>query len=237
MLILEKHKKALRAAFPVTLPILAGFLFLGTAYGILMVTSGFSPILAILMSLLVFAGSMQYVAVNLLLGAFNPLSAFLLAFTVNARHLFYGISMLDRLKKTGRAKPIIIFTMCDETFSVLCGTTPPDDVDDTLFMLFVSLLDYFYWAAGTALGALAGSFITFNTEGLDFALTALFIVIFVNQWKESKNHIPTLLGLFASIICLIVFGSQNFLIPSMVLITVSLFAYKPLYNKKEAVKQ
>ena len=145
--------------------------------------------------------------------------------------------MLDRLKKTGRAKPIIIFTMCDETFSVLCGTTPPDDVDDTLFMLYVSLLDYFYWAAATALGALAGSFITFNTEGLDFALTALFIVIFVNQWKESKNHIPTLLGLFASIICLVIFGSQNFLIPSMVLITVSLFAYKPLYNKKEAGKQ
>ncbi len=237
MLILEKHKKALRAAFPVTLPILAGFLFLGTAYGILMVTSGFSPILAILMSLLVFAGSMQYAAVNLLLGAFNPLSAFLLAFTVNARHLFYGISLLDRLKKTGRAKPIIIFTMCDETFSVLCGTTPPDDVDGTLFMLYVSLLDYFYWAAATALGAFAGSFITFNTDGLDFALTALFIVIFVNQWKESGNHIPTLLGLFAGILCLIIFGSQNFLIPSMVLITVSLFAYKPLYDKKEAGKQ
>lgn len=229
-------KAAFKAAFPVTIPVLTGFIFLGTAYGILMTSHGFSFIFTTLVSVFVFAGSMQYVAVDLLISAFNPLNAFLLALMVNARHLFYGISMLGKYKNTGGAKPVLIFTMCDETFSILCGAKVPNSIDRKYFMLFVSLLDYFYWILGTAIGAAAGSFITFNTEGIDFALTALFIVIFVNQWKESKNHIPAILGALSSAVCLAVFGADKFIIPSMVLIIISLSVYRPFFDKKEAVK-
>lgn len=231
---LFEHKKALKAAFPITLPVLTGFLFLGIAYGILMSANGFNLIVTTLISVFVFAGSMQYVAVNLLVSAFNPLYAFLIALMVNARHLFYGLSMLDRYKNAGKIKPLLIFTMCDETFSVLCGSKTPKDVNDNLFMAYVSVLNYLYWVLGTALGAAAGNFITFNTEGIDFALTALFIVIFVNQWKETKNHIPALIGLVCSAAALLIFGPDRFLIPAMAAILLLLTVYRPAFTKKEA---
>lgn len=233
---MSEKKAAFKAAFPVTIPVLTGFIFLGTAYGILMTSQGFSFIFTTLISIFVFAGSMQYVAVDLLVSAFNPLNAFLLALMVNARHLFYGISMLDKYKDTGKAKPALIFTMCDETFSILCGAKVANGINRKYFMLFVSLLDYLYWVLGTALGATVGVFITFNTEGIDFALTALFIVIFINQWKETKNHIPSILGIISSAVCLVIFGADNFIIPSMILIIISLSAYRPIFNKKEPVK-
>ena len=233
---MNEKRAALKAAFPATIPVLTGFIFLGTAYGILMSSHGFGFVFTTLVSVFVFAGSMQYVAVDLLVSAFNPLNAFLLALMVNARHLFYGISMLDKYKGMGKAKPALIFTMCDETFSILCGAKVSDSINRKYFMLFVSLLDYFYWVLGTALGAAAGSFITFNTEGIDFALTALFIVIFVNQWKETKDHIPAVLGLISSAVCLAIFGADKFIIPSMILITVMLSVYRPFFNKREAVK-
>lgn len=208
-------KKAFKTAFPYTIPIFAGFWFLGLTYGIYMNVSGFSFWYPMLMSLTIFAGSMEFVAVNLLLGAFNPLQAFLLALMVNARHLFYGISMLDKYKNTGRKKPYLIFGMCDESFSINYTANIPEDVDKGWFMFFVTLLNQFYWVFGATLGGLFGSILRFNTEGLDFVMTAMFVVIFLEQWLKEKNHVPAVLGLGLSALCLIFFGADNFMLPSM----------------------
>ena len=210
--------KAFRAALPYTIPICIGFLFLGISYGFFMHSKGFSFLYPVLMSLFIFAGSMEFVTVNLLLTAFNPLSAFLLALMVNARHLFYGISMLDKYKNTGLKKPYLIYGMCDESFSINCTVTPPDDVDKGWFMLFVTLLNQIYWVAGAALGSLLGSVISFDTTGIEFVMTALFVVMFINQWEETDNHRSALTGVFCSMVCLFLFGAQHFIIPAMALI-------------------
>lgn len=210
--------KAFRAALPYTIPICIGFLFLGISYGFFMHSKGFSFLYPVLMSLFIFAGSMEFVTVNLLLTAFNPLSAFLLALMVNARHLFYGISMLDKYKNTGLKKPYLIYGMCDESFSINCTVTPPADVDKGWFMLFVTLLNQIYWVAGAALGSLLGSVISFDTTGIEFVMTALFVVMFINQWEETDNHRSALTGVFCSMVCLFLFGAQHFIIPSMALI-------------------
>ncbi len=210
-----RKTKTLRAAFPYTIPILAGFGFLGMTYGILMKVSGFPIWFTILMSLCVFAGSMQFVAVDLLLGPFHPLQALAMTLMINARHLFYGISMLGKYKGIGLKKIYLIFGMCDETFSINCSTNIPEGIDPGQFYLAVTLLDQFYWVMGTAAGAVFGSFITFNTEGLDFSMTAMFVVIFMEQWLKEKNHTSSLLGLGLSLFCLLVFGPDSFIIPSM----------------------
>lgn len=210
--------KAFRAALPYTIPICIGFLFLGISYGFFMHSKGFSFLYPVLMSLFIFAGSMKFVTVNLLLTAFNPLSAFLLALMVNARHLFYGISMLDKYKNTGLKKPYLIYGMCDESFSINCTVTPPADVDKGWFMLFVTLLNQIYWVAGAALGSLLGSVISFDTTGIEFVMTALFVVMFINQWEETDNHRSALTGVFCSMVCLFLFGAQHFIIPAMALI-------------------
>ena len=210
--------KAFRAALPYTIPICIGFLFLGISYGFFMHSKGFSFLYPVLMSLFIFAGSMEFVTVNLLLTAFNPLSAFLLALMVNARHLFYGISMLDKYKNTGLKKPYLIYGMCDESFSINCTVTPPADVDKGWFMLFVTLLNQIYWVAGAALGSLLGSVISFDSTGIEFVMTALFVVMFINQWEETDNHRSALTGVFCSMVCLFLFGAQHFIIPAMALI-------------------
>ena len=210
--------KAFRAALPYTIPICIGFLFLGISYGFFMHSKGFSFLYPVLMSLFIFAGSMEFVTVNLLLTAFNPLSAFLLALMVNARHLFYGISMLDKYKNTGLKKPYLIYGMCDESFSINCTVTPPADVDKGWFMLFVTLLNQIYWVAGAALGSLLGSVISFDTTGIEFVMTALFVVMCINQWAETDNHRSALTGVFCSMVCLFLFGAQHFIIPAMALI-------------------
>lgn len=215
--------KAFRAALPYTIPICIGFLFLGISYGFFMHSKGFSFLYPVLMSLFIFAGSMEFVTVNLLLTAFNPLSAFLLALMVNARHLFYGISMLDKYKNTGLKKPYLIYGMCDESFSINCTVTPPADVDKGWFMLFVTLLNQIYWVAGAALGSLLGSVISFDTTGIEFVMTALFVVMFINQWEETDNHRSALTGVFCSMVCLFLFGAQHFIIPAMAL-TIACFS-------------
>lgn len=211
----EKYKKAFKAAFPHTIPIFAGFWFLGLTYGIYMNVSGFNFWYPMLMSLTIFAGSIEFVACNLLLGAFNPLQALALTLMINARHLFYGISMLDKYKNTEWKKFYLIFGLCDETFSINYTASIPKDVDNDLFMFFVTLLNHFYWFSGATLGGIFGSLIHFNTEGLDFVMTAMFIVIFMEQWMNDKNHTSAILGLALSLLCLIAFGSSNFIIPSM----------------------
>jgi len=206
---------AFSAAFPHTLPIFAGFWFLGMTYGIYMHASGFSFWYPMLMSLTIFAGSMEFVAGNLLLGAFNPLQAFVMTLMINARHLFYGIAMLDRFRGTGWKKIYLIFGMCDETFSINYTADIGPGVDKSWFMFFVTLLNHFYWFSGATLGGLFGGFIRFNTKGLDFVLTAMFVVIFMEQWLKEKNHVSSLAGIGLSVLCLLVFGPGNFIIPSM----------------------
>lgn len=222
-------RKAFKAALPYTLPIFAGFWFLGLTYGIYMNVSGFSFWYPMLMSLTIFAGSVEFVTVNLLLGAFNPLQALAITLMINARHLFYGISMLDKYKGTGRKKFYLIFGMCDESFSINYTADIPSGVDKGWFMFFVTMLNHMYWVLGATLGGLFGSLIHFNTEGLDFVMTAMFIVIFMEQWFKDKNHTSALLGLAISLICLMAFGSDNFIAASMLaILTVLTLIRKPL---------
>lgn len=219
---LGRSAAALKGAFPHTVPILTGFVFLGMAYGMLMNAKGFPLLLTAAMSIFVFAGSMQYVAIPLLAAGFDPLLALLLTLVVNARHVFYGISMLERLKGTGRFKPYIIFSMCDETFSVLVAAEPPEGVDKGLFMFFIALLNQLYWVMGSVLGHLAGAVSGFDAKGLDFALTALFVVIFISQWKGAADRRPALIGLGCTAVALLAFGSDSFILPAMALILAAL---------------
>lgn len=225
--------KAFKAALPYTIPICVGFLFLGMSYGFLMRSKGFSFLYPMLMSMFIFAGSMEFVTVNLLLSAFNPIYAFFLTLMVNARHLFYGISMLEKYKNTGWKKPYLIYGMCDESFSINCTVIPPPDVDKGWFMLFVTLLNQIYWVTGSTLGALLGYVIHFDTTGIEFVMTALFIVMFINQWDETDNHRSALTGLICSLICLLIFGSQNFILPAMALIIIC-FSLDKKKKSKEA---
>jgi len=215
--------KAFKAALPHTIPILAGFIFLGIAYGILMNSKGFSVWWTILMSSVIFAGSMEFVAASILTAnTFTPLYALFITLMVNARHLFYGISMLEKFKGTGKKKPYLIFGMCDETFSIHCSTEPPEGVDKGWFMFFVTLLNHIYWVLGATLGGIFGAYISFNIKGIEFVMTALFIVIFVEQWKAQQNHTSAIVGIAVSAICLLIFGANNFILPAMALIFLTL---------------
>lgn len=224
-------KTALRAAFPYTIPIFAGFWFLGLTYGIYMNASGFSFWYPMLMSLTIFAGSVEFIAVGLLLRAFDPLQALFLTLMVNARHLFYGISMLDTYKGTGWKKIYLIFGMCDESFSINYTATIPPDIDRGWFMFWVTLLNHFYWFSGATLGGIFGSLLHFNTEGLDFVMTAMFVVIFMEQWLKEKKHTSALLGIGLSLLCLIVFGADHFILPAMVAILIALTALRTPLEK------
>ena len=216
-------KKAFKAALPYTLPICVGFLFLGMSYGFLMRSKGFSFLYPMFMSMFIYAGSMEFVTANLLLSAFNPLSAFLLALMVNARHLFYGISMLDKYKNVGWKKFYLIYGMCDETFSVNCSITPPPEIDREWFMIWVTLLNQIYWVFGATMGAVLGSVIHFDTTGIEFVMTALFFVMFLDQWEAASRHLPALIGVVCSLACLLIFGKSNFMIPAMALIILGFF--------------
>lgn len=220
---MDKVKKAaLRYAFPKTAPVMVGYLFLGAAYGILMKVNGFGFGWALAMSVFVYAGSLQYVGVTLLASMASPLYGFLMGLMINARHLFYGISMLGRYRNLKRFRTYLIFALTDETFSVICNEKVPPRLDREWVYLWISLLDQFYWVAGSLMGGILGSFISFDTKGLDFALTALFVVIFTDQWKNQKNHRPALTGLIGSVVCVKLFGSGGFIIPAMGLILAAL---------------
>lgn len=220
--------KAFKAALPYTIPICIGFLFLGMSYGFLMRSKGFSFVYPMLTSLFIFAGSMEFITINLLLASFNPIYTLLLTIMVNARHIFYSISMLDKYKNCGYKKLYLIFGMCDESFSINCSITPPPDIDKGWFMFFVTLLNHIYWVSGATLGGLLGYVISFDTKGIDFVMTALFVVMFINQWEETENHISAIIGLICPFICLIIFGSQNFMLPSMALIILCFLLLKRL---------
>ncbi|MGO5166195.1 MULTISPECIES: AzlC family ABC transporter permease [unclassified Candidatus Paralachnospira] len=215
-------QKAFRAAFPLTFPVFIGYIFLGIAFGILSGSSGFHVGWAFLMSLLIYAGSMQFVTVSLLLAPYHFLSTVLLTLMVNARHLFYGLSMLNRYKDCGKLKPYLIFSLTDETYSLVCSTEPPKDVSRKWFFFFISALNHFYWVLGSVIGALVGNFLPINTTGIDFSMTALFLVIFVDQWESTKNHIPALLGLSLTVLCRLIFGLNWFILLAMLSLLLSL---------------
>ena len=228
---------ALRAAFPKTVPVLAGFSFLGIAFGILLSAKGYHPLWSLAMSLICFCGSMQYVALSLIAAAFDPLAALLLSLTVNARHLFYGISMLEKYRGMGKIKAFLIYTLCDESFSILSEDLPPD-VDARSYCFFVSLLNYLYWAAASFVGGILGHFLagmeSFDTTGFDFVLTALFVVIFTDTCRAKEKRMPALIGVVCSVACLVIFGASDFIIPAMLAIAAALTVFMKVGEKHDA---
>lgn len=224
----QSATKALAAAFPHTIPVLTGFLVLGIAYGMLMQKKGYAVQWSVLMSAVAFCGSMQFVAITLLTTAFHPLQAFLLSIMVNARHLFYGLSMLESYKGFGKVKTFLIYTLCDETFSIVSSVEPPEGVDRKRFYLSISLLNYCYWVFGTFLGGIAGTYLSFNTTGLDFALTALFVVLFLEQMKKPENRVFGLIGVAATVVSLVLFGANQMVLPSMAIVLALLLTGRKL---------
>lgn len=219
---MKNWSQTLKAAFPLTLPVLTGYLFLGMAYGILMSNKGFSILWTFLMSAVVFAGALQYAAVTLLASAFNPLLAFLLALLVNVRHLFYGISMLDRYKGL-KGKGFMIFGMADEAFSINVAHDVPEGIDPSRFYLTTTVLCYLYWQLSCLSGHLLSFLIPSSIKGLDFVLTALFFVMFLSRWKTKDHRKFLILGVVATLIALVVLGKAQFLLGAMILIIVGLF--------------
>ena len=234
-----KSKKIRRAAYvalPHSLPILAGYGFLGLAYGISMSVHGFHPLYSLMMSAFIFGGSAQIVAISLLTSGFDPINTFVVNIVLSARHLFYGISMLEKYRNLGFKKIYMIFGMVDETFSINYSAEPPSDVDRGWFMFFVTLFNHIYWIIGSTIGAVFGTLIKFNTEGIEFVMTAMFVVIFLGQWQKDKKHFSSISGLLLSAICLIVFGKDNFIIPSMIAILIALAVSKGYLQRKEGAE-
>ncbi len=231
---MNSYKKALRAAFPHTIPILISFLLVGLAYGIFAASKGLPFWVPMLTCLVIFAGSMEFVTVNLLLGAFNPLAAFFMAVVVNARHFFYSISMVESFRNIGKKKWYMIFAMCDESFLVYNAVKPPEDIDRGQFMMAVTMWNQLYWVTGASLGGLLGTVLRFNSRGIDFILVALYVTLFLDQWMSTKQHIPALTGVIASVGCVIALGADNFMLPALLLVLVTLLLLK---NKLQARKQ
>ncbi len=217
----QMSKQTLRAAFRDTLPVMTGYLVLGTGFGILMKTQGYGTVWALAMSLFVYAGSMQYASLGLFAGGASLVTVALTTLAVNARHLFYGVSMESAYRHVGKSKPYLIFSLTDETYSLVCGGDKSRD-----YCLAVSVLDHVYWVTGTLIGSLAGSVFPFDTKGMDFALTALFLTIFTDRFLNDKQHFPALAGIVSSVACRLIFGADAFLIPSMAVILVILLLGK-----------
>lgn len=224
--------QAFRAAFPKTVPVMAGYLFLGMAYGIYMKVSGFNFLYPMCMAFFIYGGSMEFVAVSLMLSPFAPVQAFVMAIMIQLRHLFYGIAMLDKYKGVGKKKFYIIYTLSDETFSVSYSAEIPKGVDRGWFYFFISFLDHMYWVAGAAVGGLVGSILPFPTDGLDFVMTAMFVVIFLDQWLKEKKHYTALIGMAGAIVCRLLFTADNFMIPTMIVILAALTLFRKPIEKE-----
>ena len=227
-------KKTIRHAFITSLPVMAGYVVLGIGFGLMLYNAGYSWIWALLMSVTIYAGSMQYVGVSLISMGAGLLSVAVTTLMVNARHLFYGISMVEKYRDTGKRKPYLIFALTDETYSLVCSPTLPEGVDRKNFYLFLSAMNQCYWIAGSLIGAVLGSVLPFSTAGVDFSMTALFTVVVVEQWEKAHDHLPALLGFGISLACLLIFGTSNFLIPSMIGITAALFLVRPILERRKA---
>lgn len=229
-----KHKTA-RAAFIKSLPVFAGYIVLGIGFGVLLAKAGYGIWWALIMSVTMYAGTMQYVAVSLLSGGASFITTAVTALLVQARHLFYGISMIEKYKGAGIKKFYLAFALTDETYSLLCDGKHPEGTDLHLFQFLLSLFNQSYWIMGCLLGNFIGTNIEFNSAGIEFAMTAIFVTVFVEQWKSAKNHVPAIIGVLSTAVCLAVFGSENFLVPSMICITLLLFILRKPLEKKEEV--
>ncbi len=221
------NKKDIKIALVDTLPVLTGYIVLGMGFGILMGQEGYGAIWSFCMGLFVYAGSMQYLAVDLMGSGASLLAVGMTTLMVNARHLFYGISMIDTYKQMGKAKPYMIFALTDETYSLVCKQPPESVQNPKFYLFFVSLFNQIYWVSGCLLGGVVGQLIPFDVTGIDFALTALFVTVFTEQWLSTKNHSPAITGVIASVICLFIFGQGGFLIPAMLAIATVLTLLKP----------
>ena len=228
------NKTALRTALKDTVPVLTGYLFLGAGFGILLSEAGYGAGWALLMSLFVYAGSGQYLLVSLISSGASLLSTAIATLLVNARHLFYGISLVDTYRNAGRKKPYLIFSLTDETYSLVTQAKTPANVDKTAYCFLVSLLDQCYWVAGCVLGNVAGMLLPIDFSGIEFVLTALFVTMFVEQWLSTKDHVPALVGVLCTALCLLVFGSELFLIPSMAAIAGLLILRRSKEGKNHA---
>ncbi len=226
------HSESVRTAARDSLPVLTGYVLLGTAYGIYMHAAGFAWYYPALMAIVIYGGSLEFVAVSLLLSRFAPLQTFLLAFMIQARHLFYGLAMLEKYRDTGKRKFYLIYALTDETFAVGGSKILPDNIHKGDYYLTLSLLDHCYWITGAALGGIFGSLIPFSLSGLDFMMTAMFVVIFLDSWLRERSHLSSLIGFGASFLCLLLFGAENFIIPSMCVILCFLLLFRRTITEK-----
>lgn len=220
-------KKNVIEALKASIPVMMGYIVLGIAFGMLLESKGYGVIYALTMSVFIYAGSMQFVVINLLTSGASLLSAAIMTLFVNARHMVYGLSMIKKFKDMGSLKPYMIFSLTDETYSLLVGSKVPDGCEEKYYLFFISFFDQCYWIIGSLIGSIVGSLLSINTTGLDFAMTALFIVIVLEQFLTSEKHMYTYIGFVVSIVCLVIFGSESFIIPSMIGIIIGLlFMYK-----------
>lgn len=224
-------KKVIKAALTVTIPVMLGYISVGIAFGLLFQKSGYNFLWAAFMSLTVYSGAMQFIAINLLTSGVGLIEIALMTLFVNVRHIFYGLSFIDKFKIMGKKKLYMIFSLTDETYSLLCSSKELVGVSRNSFFFCIAFLNQLYWIIGTLIGSLAGSLITFNTKGIDFAMTALFVVIFIEQWGTYKNHIPVIIGVTSTVLSLLIFGANNLIMPSMLFITVALMIFQKQIDK------
>lgn len=225
-------KKLIKYAFLATIPVMLGYISVGLAFGLLFQKSGYNILWALFMSIVVYAGSMQFIAINLLTSGASFIQIALMTLFVNIRHIFYGLSFIDKFRDMGKKKIYMIFSLTDETYSLLCYSKAPPGVNNNLFLFCIAFFNQIYWVVGTIIGSLAGSLIKFNTKGIDFAMTALFVVIFVEQWINYKTHIPALIGIFSTVLSVVIFGTSNLILPSMIIIVLTLTVFHKQIDAK-----
>ncbi len=230
---LSSAKSTLREAFIATTPVMAGYVVLGMGFGVLLSTKGYGPLWALAMSGFIYAGSMQYLTIDLLTGGASLITAALTTLLVNARHLFYGISMVEGYRGMGKRKPYAIFALTDETYSLVCQDDHPTKEERHRYAFWVSVMDQIWWVSGSMIGSLLGEIIPFDVTGIDFALTALFLTVFIEQWLNTKDHASAMIGVAASVLCLLIFGADSFLIPAMFSILIALTVLRRV-RKEEA---
>lgn len=221
------NQRTLAAAFSVTVPVLMGYLAIGMAFGLMLQSIGYGVGWALLMSLVIYAGSGQYLGVSLLAAGASLTQTAFLTLMVNFRHLVYGLSMLEKFRGMGARKFYMIFSLTDETYALLSSAKAPEGVDEHDFFFTVALLDQSYWVLGSVIGSLLGSALGFNTTGVDFAMTALFLVIAVGQWKAAGSHLPALLGGAATVASLLLVGAEDMLLPALAIIVIALTLLRP----------
>lgn len=232
---MSSYKQAFKKAFPYTIPVLTGYLFIGIAFGVMYAEKGYNFLWAILMSVMVYAGSGQYLAVNFFVPGISFVQVIFLTFMVNVRHIFYGVSLLDKFNRVGKKRWYMIFALTDETYSLLCTTKIPKGVEEDKFLFAISVLDHGYWILGSAIGAIAGTLLPISSEGIEFAMTALFVVIFIEQWMDKKNRIPEIIGVVTATVALLIFGPDSFVLPAMLAIVALLFIGRKNLEKEGMV--